>query len=132
MKDKIKRIPLIGNLVRKIYQTIAANNSTVQPFPGSEKYWETRYAAGGNSGVGSYDKFAEFKADTINRFVVDRQIQSVIEFGCGDGNQLKLATYPRYIGFDVSETIISSCQDCFADDDCKTFKLMRDYDGESG
>ncbi len=65
-------------------------------FPGSDKYWEQRYAVGGNSGVGSYGKFANFKAEVINKFVREHKIKSVIEFGCGDGNQLKLANYPSY------------------------------------
>jgi hypothetical protein len=131
MNDKIKSIPIIGNLAKDIYGKLKSGNTKPQPFPGSAQYWENRYAAGGNSGVGSYDKFAEFKADVINQFVVDRQIQSAIEFGCGDGNQLKLANYPHYIGFDVSDTIISLCQHRFADDDRKTFKLMRDYQDET-
>jgi len=32
----------------------------------SNKYWEERYAKGGNSGKGSYGKSAIFKADVIN------------------------------------------------------------------
>ena len=30
-------------------------------------YWETRYASGGNSGAGSYNKDAEAKAEYINK-----------------------------------------------------------------
>ncbi len=68
-------------------------------FPGSNKYWTQRYAEGGNSGAGSYGKFARFKAEVINKFVSEREIKSVIEFGCGDGNQLKLANYSRFSPF---------------------------------
>lgn len=94
------------------------------------KYWEDRYASGGNSGAGSYNKFAEFKAEIINAFVDNHDVISVIEFGCGDGNQLKLSNYPRYIGIDVSETVIALCKGKFFTDTCKTFKLMREYGGE--
>ena len=55
---------------------------------------------------------------------------TVIEFGCGDGSQLEIAKYPRYIGLDVSETVIDSCKEKFSSDMSKTFKLMREYDGE--
>jgi hypothetical protein len=73
--------------------------SFVRPlfFPGSGKYWDNRYKKCGNSGAGSYGKLAEFKADILNKFISKNNIQSVIEFGCGDGNQLLLANYQCYI-----------------------------------
>ncbi len=48
-------------------------------------------------------------------------IQSVIEFGCGDGAQLTLATYPRYVGIDVAERSIFACRQRFATDASKRF-----------
>jgi hypothetical protein len=60
-------------------------------FRDSQSYWEDRYVSGGTSGPGSYDAQAEYKADFLNRFVRENAIGSVIEFGCGDGNQLGLA-----------------------------------------
>jgi SAM-dependent methyltransferase len=99
-------------------------------FPGSDKYWEQRYAVGGNSGVGSYGKFANFKAEVINKFVREHEIKSVIEFGCGDGNQLKLANYPSYLGFDISKTAIDLCKETFKADSSKSFKLIDKYEGE--
>ncbi|HWR97025.1 MAG TPA: class I SAM-dependent methyltransferase [Candidatus Methanoperedens sp.] len=102
-----------------------------KPFPGSRNYWTDRYAAGGNSGDGSYNQLAEFKAETLNHFVQSRTIQSVIEFGCGDGNQLALARYPTYLGFDVSATAVSLCRDAFGGDPTKRFELLDDYRGES-
>lgn len=99
-------------------------------FPGSNKYWMQRYAEGGNSGAGSYGKFARFKAEVINKFVSEREIKSIIEFGCGDGNQLKLANYPRYLGFDISKTAIDLCRETFKADSSKSFKLIDEYQGE--
>lgn len=93
------------------------------PFPGSQPYWESGYAAGGTSGTGSYGKLAEFKAEVLNSFVREHEIRSVIEFGCGDGNQLSLATYCSYVGFDVSPTAIQRCQDRFRHDETKQFFL---------
>jgi hypothetical protein len=55
----------------------------------------------------------------------------LIEYGCGDGNQLSLARYPEYIGFDVSPKALSMCIQKFSSDGTKTFKLMNTYDGET-
>ncbi len=57
----------------------------------------------------------------INKFVRDKRVQTVIEFGSGDGAQLQLADYPSYIGVDVSRTAISATQRRFADDASKRF-----------
>lgn len=95
-------------------------------FHGSARYWERNYAQGGTSGAGSYDALAEGKATFLNDFARTHQVASVIEFGCGDGNQLSLARYPAYIGLDVSRTAIDMCQRRFAGDAAKSFFL---YDG---
>ncbi|MCC6608063.1 MAG: class I SAM-dependent methyltransferase [Burkholderiales bacterium] len=99
-------------------------------FRGSRSYWKERYATGGSSGVGSYGKFAEFKAEVINAFVAQRCVRSVIEFGCGDGNQLTLGQYPEYFGLDVSEVAVELCRRRFASDPSKRFALMSDYGGK--
>lgn len=88
---------------------------------GSRNYWENRYHAGGNSGAGSYNLLAKFKAEVINDYVRKKNIKSVIEWGCGDGNQLSLSEYPYYIGIDVSETAIEMCKKLYHDDGTKTF-----------
>ena len=100
------------------------------PFPGSEAYWDARYAAGGSSGDGSYRALAAFKAEVLNAFVAQRGVRSVIEYGCGDGNQLRLAHYPRYLGFDVSRRAVERCRTLFAGDAAKSFALLSDYDGQ--
>lgn len=95
-------------------------------FPGSKKYWEQRYSSNKNSGSGSYGRLASFKAEVLNNFVIDKEIRLVIELGSGDGNQLALASYPRYKGFDVSETAVTLCREKFKKDDSKEFFLMDD------
>jgi SAM-dependent methyltransferase len=95
-------------------------------YGGSARYWEQSYAAGATSGDGSYGALAQGKGQFLNELVRDRAVRSVIEFGCGDGNQLSLAAFPRYIGLDVSRTAIGLCQQRFADDPGKSFFL---YDG---
>jgi len=127
IKEQIKRIPVFGSVARQIYREINGNRSKPEPFSSSREYWEKRYASGGNSGVGSYNKFSEFKAQILNAFVVKHNVNSVIDFGCGDGNQLLLANYPAYIGLDVSPTVIESCKARFLTDTRKTFKVMSEY-----
>jgi hypothetical protein len=95
-------------------------------FRGSADFWERNYARGATSGPGSYGKAADGKAQFLNEFVASHHVQSVIEFGCGDGNQLALARYPRYIGLDVSRHAIQMCMRRFARDSSKSFFL---YDG---
>jgi len=128
MKNLIKKIPLLRSIARIVYYTFIA---PLKSFPGSEKYWEKRYKSGGTSGNGSYCKFAEFKAEVLNSFVKDKQITTIIEYGCGDGNQLKLSEYPSYIGFDVSPEAISKCNNFFSNNKTKTFKLMSEYANET-
>lgn len=114
LKGRILELPIIKTWKK---------NQQMRRFKGSEKYWEERYRSQGNSGSGSYDHLAEFKAEFLNDFVKQNQVASVIEFGSGDGNQLKLANYPRYIGLDVSPTAVRMCEDLFKNDDSKSFFL---------
>jgi predicted O-methyltransferase YrrM len=89
----------------------------------SKKYWNNRYVEGGNSGAGSYNNLAQFKGDVINNFIEKNEIKSIVDYGVGDGNQLKLINTEKliYTGIDVSEFIISKCKEKFKDDKTKTF-----------
>ncbi|MFD2246361.1 class I SAM-dependent methyltransferase [Pontibacter ruber] len=116
IKTVIKGIPVFKKLANKLATVLHFQRGTW-----SKNYWEMRYARGGNSGSGSYNRLATFKAEVLNLFVEKHNIHSVIEFGCGDGNQLSLANYRKYIGIDVSPTIIEKCKRKFASDDTKEF-----------
>ncbi|HEY2122850.1 MAG TPA: class I SAM-dependent methyltransferase [Chthoniobacterales bacterium] len=107
----IARIPVIEDLRRRF------------GFRGSSSYWEDRYRHGGTSGSGSFGRLAEFKAGILNDYVGKKGIQTVIEFGCGDGSQLALARYPRYVGIDVAHGSITTCRSSFAGDKTKSFHL---------
>jgi hypothetical protein len=111
----------IRNLAKKVYRAVFPPQP--QNFAGSRQYWESRYAAGGTSGAGSYNRLAEFKAEILNAFVAEHRVASVMEFGSGDGAQLKLADYPQYVGVDVSPTAIERCRQLFASDSTKRFIL---------
>ena len=95
-------------------------------FENSSKFWEARYKSGGNSGPGSYDQLAEFKAKIINDLLRQLQVHAVFELGCGDGNQLSMLQLPHYTGVDVSPSIIEKCKKKFKDDPIKQFVLLQD------
>lgn len=101
-------------------------------FPGSAKYWIREYEAGGNSGSGSYGDLALFKAKVLNKFVLENEIDSVIEFGCGDGNQLSLSKYKFYVGFDIAPGAIKLCINKFSEDNSKSFILYQPEFFKSG
>jgi hypothetical protein len=90
-------------------------------FRGSGRYWEHRYAHGGTSGAGSYGAPARWKASVVNRWVTELGATSVVDLGCGDGNQLALATYPRYLGLDRSASAVRRCITRFRGDATKSF-----------
>jgi len=94
----------------------------------SADYWEKRYKGGGNSGAGSYNHLAKFKADYINDLIKRFGIQKVIEFGCGDGNQLSFLGVPSYVGVDVSRFTIDTCRSKFKNDPTKKFYHSTEYE----
>ena len=96
-------------------------------FSSALKYWEERYAQNGDSGAGSYGVAAEYKARFLNSFVSQHKISSVIDFGCGDGNQLKFFKFPSYIGLDVSSTALHRCIQYFRDDKVKSFFIYNPH-----
>jgi SAM-dependent methyltransferase len=125
LKDKIKRTPFIGPTTEGLWRITRPIRFRLAEFY-SPDYWDARYAAGGNSGTGSYGDLAAFKANVLNDFVVEHHINSAIEFGCGDGNQLSLSKYPDYLGFDVSPRAVKRCQDLFREDASKRFVVYDD------
>ena len=98
----------------------------------SKKYWNNRYVKGGNSGAGSYNNLAQFKGDVINNFIEKNEIKSIIDYGVGDGNQLKLFNTDKliYTGIDVSKFIVSKCKEIFTDDKTKQFIHTDNIDTE--
>jgi cyclopropane fatty-acyl-phospholipid synthase-like methyltransferase len=82
----------------------------------SKEYWNNRYKKNETSGAGSYGVLCSFKAEIINKIFKDYNINSIIDLGCGDTNQLK--TYDikdnmKYVGIDVSPIIIEKCKETF-------------------
>ena len=94
LKTLVTRAPVLGSLTVKLRSMWWSWHRRARRFRGSAQYWETRYRTGGDSGAGSYGRLAKFKAESINGFVRENGIHSVIEWGCGDGSQLSLAGIP--------------------------------------
>lgn len=120
-------IKLKGNL-DQVVKILSRN--VIYTSPKSKEYWNQRYITGLNSGPGSYSHLAEFKAKIINDFISKQSIRSVIEFGSGDGNQLGLSNYEKYLGFDVSAAAVAICKEKFKLDNGKCFKLVSEYNDE--
>jgi len=111
----------LGARIARVLEVLRARRR----FRDSASHWEGRYRIGGNSGPGSYGALAQFKAQVLNDFVRRHAIETVLELGCGDGNQLALAHYPHYRGYDVSRRAVEMCRARFRDDASKAFL---DYD----
>lgn len=81
----------------------------------STEYWKNRYAKGGHSGLGSYGDLAKYKANFINGFIKFQKIDNLIEYGCGDGNQLALIKCKNIKGIDVSLDALQLCRNKMPD-----------------
>ncbi len=86
-----------------------------------KSYWENNYQTGGTSGSGSYGVLAEFKASVINAYLEEKGITTVMEFGCGDGNQLSYMAYKEYLGLDIAKSAIDLCKAQYGADEHKSF-----------
>lgn len=121
--NNIFNIPIIDESGKLLYEYVCEWNNVNFD---SVQYWENRYKNGGNSGNGSYGDLAEFKAKVLNDFISENGISRVIEWGFGDGNQLRLLKVPFYTGYDVSQTAYNICRKLYSQDKNKEF---RHYDG---
>lgn len=69
------------------------------------KYWNDRYYNGGHSGSGSKGNLLKWKAEIINAFIEEKEIKTVVDLGCGDGNLSQLLK-GTYHGVDISTIAI--------------------------
>jgi hypothetical protein len=119
VRRALTRLPLISPCLRAVYRALVPPTA----FQSSDEYWKARYRRSANSGEGSYGRLADFKASVLNEFVAAEGIGSVIEWGCGDGNQLVAAKYPKYTGVDISPAALRMCRSRFSHDASKQFLL---------
>lgn len=88
---------------------------------GSRNFWDAHYRFGGTSGPGSGGLLANYIAETINSFIKQHSVSTVVDFGWGDGGQLSLLQCPEYIGLDVSQRALIRCIRRFKNDELKSF-----------
>jgi len=131
MKEDSKSESGLKSIARSIKHKIFPPKTTKKNFTTSEDYWNDRYETGGNSGAGSYSNLAEFKAEILNEFVKKNEIETVIELGSGDGNQLEYFNFPKYLGFDISDFILNKCREKFKGDASKEFYQMNEIESHS-
>lgn len=78
---------------------------------GANEYWNNRYKSGLDSGSGSYGQYADFKIKVVNDFIQEKKIESLFDYGCGDGNNmLKLNFIHKYVGYDISFSAVEICK----------------------
>jgi hypothetical protein len=115
------RIPDYINYGRSVLARLIMPNAPEKPLD-STAYWKSRYANGGNSGLGSFGQVANHKASVVSEILATYDVQSVVDLGCGDGNQLNLLNlnYINYMGYDVSSSLMAKLQENF-----KQFENLR-------
>lgn len=92
-------------------------------------YWDRRYREGRTSGAGSEGDEGAYKARYVSDFTHNRDVKSVIDWGCGDGQVLELMRFPRntaYLGVDVSPVIVQRMSDRFVSP--YAFMTLSDYE----
>ena len=96
----------------------------------SERYWLGRYAGPDPGGWGSKGELAEWKAEYINRFVHEHGVTSILELGCGDGEQLALYDFEgiAYAGLDVI-TAVQDAEARFAGREGMLFGTLGELEG---
>lgn len=73
------------------------------------QYWEKRYADGRDSGEGSRGEIAKVKGGVVNRVINQFSVQSLLDWGCGDGQVLDHITdQVWYTGIDLSPTVLDN------------------------
>ncbi len=75
-----------------------------RPAGTTTEYWEARYGAGGTSGTGSVGAIRAWKWSVIDHFV--GALDDVFDVGCGDLSFWEGRDCPKYLGIDLSDTIL--------------------------
>ncbi len=98
--------------------------------PLSDRFWEKRYALGGNSGPGSYGRVAAWKARVVDEFLAEVKPSVIEDWGCGDGHQASLLSLPEnatYLGLDVSMTTLDRLGRAHYGDPTRRFQHIRSF-----
>lgn len=93
----------------------------------SRRYWLARYTSADPGGWGSKGVLAAYKADFLRRLVLRYGVTSILELGCGDGEQLAVYDFGgvSYVGLDVL-TAVAKAEERFRGDRRKLFGTLDD------
>ena len=72
-------------------------------------YWNKRYRRGKNSGAGSRGQWGDHKVDYVNRLIMGQKVDTLIDWGCGDGMLASRFQVAHYVGLDVSPFALGLC-----------------------
>ena len=83
----------------------------------NKNFWNDRYNTNMvlGSGNGSRGKNLKLKEDIVKKVLVDYEINSVLDLGCGDCEVNKNLKLPNYLGIDVSNVIVERNTKLFPD-----------------
>jgi len=70
-------------------------------------YWDRRFADGIGAGRGSEGEAALAKARYVNELIASEPVETVADWGCGDGGFLGMIRAPHYVGIDVAPSAIA-------------------------
>jgi len=115
-------------LIEKEAKELAEKDNKYNMYKNSSvcKFWEKHYQKGGESGRSSTLHFGEFKIEIINNFIKQYNIESLIDYGCGDGVLISHFNVKKYVGLDISDFIVNQCKEMFKYDNSKQFYTYKD------
>lgn len=76
-----------------------------------KEYWDGRYKERLGSGEGSRGDLLEYKAKYLNDLFKKYEVESVFDFGCGDGYLANLLECKQYFGVDISQHAAQQCRE---------------------
>jgi len=71
------------------------------------------------TGHGSKGRLKEYKIGFINKVIQMYEVSTVLDLGCGDGNQIEKIQCKNYLGVDVSSAAVAICLKKYSQDDLK-------------
>ena len=101
-------------------------------FSSTETYWERRYSNSNSTGSGSLGENLKYKIEIINYFINKTGAKNIIDLGCGNAEYVKYLNFERYIGADISESVIKRNINSHSQLNNVEFSLLSDLKTDRG
>ena len=85
-------------------------------------FWVNRSSNDGPSADGSTRRLNLFKSEFLNSIIQKYEIESVLDFGCGQSSILESLKVDEYLGFDPNSKVINSLREKYSLDFSKRFQ----------